>query len=491
MSTIHSQHTITSQHSITAQPSSTSPQSNEIEQALLTLLQLQQKAREAETLNQLHFVVLNQTKTLLDYEQAVLWDAKRQVVCGASAVTTIDPKAPFSQWMAKLSQQVACQDQGKQIHKVELDKLSAEADGLNPEDSNTDSSNSEAFTQVAVWVPLLNSHHELVAGLWLFRAASLSLREKRLLTFWSEQVGFVWQALAQQSRKRAWFEGRSTQGGSLRRTMLGLKKLWWLVAALAVGALFVPVRQSVLAPAEVVSATPMTVRMPLDGVVKKLWVKPNSAVKKGDLLLELDSQTLDDQLAQAQQQLSIASAELRVAQQQSFYDASRKASLAILEGKQALAHSQVVYLQEKVAQTRLVAQQDGIALFDDQGDWVGRPIRLGEPLIDIADPTHTAIKIQLAVEDRMALSQGDEVRFFLNSRPTDAIPAKLSTVAYRSTLQNDGQYAFELKAQMDAEQDSPTMGLKGMAKIYGERTSLIYYLMRRPLSHLRMWWGGL
>ena len=486
MSTTHSQHTITSQHSITAQPSSTSRQSNEIEQALLTLLQLQQKAREAETLNQLHFVVLNQTKSLIDYEQAVLWDAKSQVVCGASAVTTIDPKAPFSQWMTKLSQQVARQDQGKQIHKVELDKLSAEADGLSPEDSNTDSLNREAFTQVAVWVPLLNSHHELVAGLWLFRATALSLREKRLLTFWSEQVGFVWQALAQQSRKRAWFEGSSS-----RSKMMNRKKLWWLVAALAVGALFLPVRQSVLAPAEVVSATPMTVRMPLDGVVKKLWVKPNSAVKKGDLLLELDSQTLDDQLAQAQQQLSIASAELRVAQQQSFYDASRKASLAILEGKQALAHSQVAYLQEKVAQTRLVAQQDGIALFDDQGDWVGRPIRLGEPLMDIADPTHTAIKIQLAVEDRMALSQGDEVRFFLNSRPTDAIPAKLSTVAYRSTLQNDGQYAFELKAQIDAEQDSPTMGLKGMAKIYGERTSLIYYLMRRPLSHLRMWWGGL
>lgn len=486
MSTTHSQHTITSQHSITAQPSSTSPQSNEIEQALLTLLQLQQKAREAETLNQLHFVVLNQTKTLLDYEQAVLWDAKRQVVCGASAVTTIDPKAPFSQWMAKLSQQVARQDQGKQIHKVELDKLSTEADGLNPKASNTDSLNSGAFNQVAVWVPLLNSHDELVAGLWLFRATALSLREKRLLIFWSEQVGFVWQALAQQSRKRAWFEGSSS-----RSKMMNHKKLWWLVAALAVGALFLPVRQSVLAPAEVVSATPMTVRMPLDGVVKKLWVKPNSAVKKGDLLLELDSQTLDDQLAQAQQQLSIAGAELRVAQQQSFYDASRKASLAILEGKQALAHSQVAYLQEKVAQTRLVAQQDGIALFDDQGDWVGRPIRLGEPLMDIADPTHTAIKIQLAVEDRMSLSQGDEVRFFLNSRPTDAIPAKLSTVAYRSTLQNDGQYAFELKAQMDAEQDSPTMGLKGMAKIYGERTSLIYYLLRRPLSHLRMWWGGL
>ncbi|WGY46413.1 HlyD family secretion protein [Vibrio sp. ABG19] len=474
MSTTHSQHT------------STFHQSNEIEQALLTLLQLQQKAREAESLNQLHFVVLNQTKILLDYEQAVLWDAKRQVVCGASAVTTVDPKAPFSQWIAKLSQQVARQEQGKQIHKVELDTLSAEADGLNPEASNTDSLNREAFTQVAVWVPLLNSHHELVAAVWLFRSTALSLREKRLLTFWSEQVGFVWQALAQQSRTRAWFEGRS-----LRSKMVNHKKLWCLVAVLAVGALFVPVRQSVLAPAEVVSATPMTVRMPLDGVVKKLWVKPNSAVKKGDLLLELDSQTLDDQLAQAQQQLSIASAELRVAQQQSFYDASRKASLAILEGKQALAHSQVVYLQEKVAQTRLVAQQDGIALFDDQGDWVGRPIRLGEPLMDIADPTHTVIKIQLAVEDRMALSQGDEVRFFLNSRPTDAIPAKLSNVAYRSTLQDDGQYAFELKAQMDAEQDSPTMGLKGMAKIYGERTSLMYYLLRRPLSHLRMWWGGL
>lgn len=441
---------------------------NDIEQALLTVLQLQQKAREAANMAELKFVVLNQTKSLFDYEQAVLWDAARQEVCGASAVTSIDAKAPFSQWVARLSAEVARQEQAQSVHRVELTQFAA-SDQLAAD---------SAFSKVVVWVPLMNRADELMAGLWLFRSQPLSLREKRLLTFWAEQAGFVWQTLSKQGRVSVLPRWRG-------------KKTLWLGAALCSVLLLCPVRQSVLAPAEVVSASPMTVRMPLDGVISQLRVRPNSVVKKGDVLLELDSQSLDDQLAQVRQQLSIASAELRLAQQQSFYDASRKASLAILEGKQALARLQLDYLLQKVGQTRLIAGQDGIVLFDDQGDWVGRPVRLGEPILDIADPNQTAIKILLAVDDRMTLSDGDDVRFFLNSRPTDAIDAQLTRIAYRSTLQNDGQYAFELKADMDSAATPLTMGLKGVAKIYGQRTTLFYYLLRRPLSHLRLWWGGL
>ncbi|MZI92876.1 biotin/lipoyl-binding protein [Vibrio sp. CAIM 722] len=442
--------------------------SSGVESALLTVLQLQQKVRAARSIKELQFIILNQTHELVTYDQAMLWDGVKREIVGASAVMSVDKQAPFAQFMVRQSQQIVQGELATTIHCVDQTKWS--------QDEHREAR--DYFSAQLIWVPLLDSNQELMAGLWLSRPHGLSIREKRLLSFVADSYGYVWQSMNRNHVKRlpAWVKNRRVAA---------------VFAIVLLGVMALPVRQTVLAPAEVVSSHTLTVRMPIDGLIDQILVKPNSVVKPGQPLFDLDSQQLNDQLAQAQQQLSIASAELRLARQQSFYDASRKASISVLEGKRNLARSQVVYLQKKVAQTTVLAKQGGIALFADQGDWVGRALRLGEPVMDIVDPQQTEIEVQLAVEDRMDLAVGDEVRLFLNSRPTDPIHAKLRTVAYRSTLQNDGHYAFILKASLVTPEHSPTMGLKGIAKVYGEKTSVFYYLFRRPLAHLRLWWSGL
>jgi multidrug resistance efflux pump len=450
-------------------PDSAAVKSN-IETALLSLLQLEQKARQALTLQQLQFVMLNQSRILVDYEQAILWDACRQEVRGASGVPSVDGHAPLTQWLNRRCRHLIRQNSAREIHRLPVHDW--------PESDQRMAA--EHLSQAIIWLPVMDAQGQLQCVLLLSRTQPLSFREKRLLSFLNEAYGYVWQSLSQaEKRKRIrWFPRKK-------------KQIWAVGVLMTAVAMFIPVRQSVLAPAEIVSSTSVMVRMPLSGVIKQLHVIPNSPVRQGDPLVTLDAQRLNEQLAQARQQLTISRAELRLARQQSFYDASRKASITVLEGRQKLAQSQVDYLQQQVSQTEVVSEQDGIALFNDQGDWVGRPLNLGEPIMLIADPRHTQVEVRLAVEDMMPLHKGDEVRFFPNSRPTEPIQASLQNIAYHSTLQNNGRYAFVLKAAFHHVDKVPQMGLKGIAKLYGQKTTLFFYLFRRPLSRLRLWWGAL
>jgi hypothetical protein len=44
-------------------------------------------------------------------------------------------------------------------------------------------------------------------------------------------------------------------------------------------------------------------------------------------------------------------------------------------------------------------------------------------------------------------------------------------------------------AQWDSLEDAPILGLKGSAKVYGDKTVLGLYLLRRPMAVIRQWIG--
>ena len=75
--------------------------------------------------------------------------------------------------------------------------------------------------------------------------------------------------------------------------------------------LLLPIRQTALAPAEVIALDAATVASPLDGVIKTIHVRPNQPVKAGQLLFSLDETTLRNRLEVAQKSVAVADAELQ------------------------------------------------------------------------------------------------------------------------------------------------------------------------------------
>ncbi|SAI74691.1 multidrug resistance protein MdtN [Bordetella ansorpii] len=449
------------------------------ETLLATLLQLEQRARACATTQDLAFLMVNDTHALAPYRQAVLWRAGNGadgVIEALSGLAVPERNAPFNVWLAALLARRIGQDGGART-------------GTLAPDANEHAMWSEHLPPHAWLLPLaLDEAAAPSAALLLVRDTPWAPRETTVLSVLADAYAHAWRALQPASARPCgpgswWARLRHGKGRSR----------WWL--ALGVAALLllaVPVRQSVLAPAEIVARAPMAVRAPLQGVVDRIAVAPNQIVQKGQLLAALDARELTAKLETARQSLAVADAELRQTQQQALYDERSKAALALAQGKRGQAASDVDYVEQALARTQLHAERDGIALFDDPADWVGKPVALGERIMLVADPKDAELEIQLPVADAIDLPDQADVRLFLNAAPASPLPATLLRVGYRASPTSDGTLAYRVRARLDGvdEQDpAPRIGLKGTAKLYGQRTPLFAYLLRRPLASLRVWLG--
>lgn len=437
---------------------------------LSTLLQLEKEARHAEDEPALGFVLVNETRHLLDYHQAVWWRAGeggRIRVEAISGLATVERDAPYVRWLERLLGEV--RQQGREPLAVALDAL--------PEPLR------EGWRE---WVPshglicpLQGPNGEPLGGLWLTRKAAWSEAELGLLGLLLDGYGHAWWAL--RPRSRGWLAGLA--GLARRRRGRVLLLLFFALLGL------LPIRQSALAPAEVVPRDPLVVAAPYEGVIKGFQVEPNQLVAEGDPLFVLDDTVLRNRLEIARKELAVAEAEYLKASRKAFQDVRTKGEVALLEARREQRRAEVRYTAELLERIRVTAPRAGVAVFNDVNDWIGRPVSVGEKVLTLADPTDSDVEIQLPVADAVSVQPGAEVLLFLDTDPTRPLRAELTRTAYEAQATPAGILAFRLKARFVDAGNRPRIGLQGSARIYGEQTTLFYHVMRRPIAVLRQWLG--
>lgn len=428
------------------------------------LLQLERKAWAAADMTALGFVMVNDTRQLLPYRQAMLWDARAQRLLSLSGLATVEQDAPFNHWFGRLCT-------GWQQRHGDRQAISLNASELPVEDQ---AQWAEYLPPWLIWLPLRDRDEHLLGALLLACEQPLSGTESTLLSLLGEAYGHAWASLTT-VRQSPWQHLRGTR----RR---------WLIGAAVLAALaLLPVRQAALAPADIIALHPSVLRAPLQGVVERILVEPNQPVKAGEVLIQLDARELQSRLESARQALAIAEGEWRQGQQQALSDARSKAGLALLQGRRDQTLGEVRFLEQSLARTRIVAPHDGVALYDDPAEWQGRPVALGEQILQVADPRQAQLEIRLPVKDAIELHSGAEVSMFLNTDPSAPLAATLQRLGYRATTAGDGSMAYRLMAGFSEADPRIHIGLKGTAKLYGARTLLVTYLLRRPLASLRIW----
>lgn len=431
------------------------PVMGSVEQVFARFLDLERQTRAARNPAQLSYSLVNDGQALFGFRHAALLIAgKVQAVTGVSAV---EPNAPFVAFVEQAVAQLFKQGVLNQARVIAADGVSeaVHADWR-----------SLSAAQV-FWLPLIDHKGLVFGGLWLARDQPWTPAEQVLLSQLGDTYSHAWLAL--QPRK-PW---------RLRWTR---KRQVALVAVLLLG-LLVPVRQSVLAPAEVVPLGGQVVAAPLDGVIAEFMVKPNQAVKNGDLLLRFESTSLKAQADVAERALDVAEAELKANSQRSFADAESSSKIDLLAARVEQKRAERNYALELLKRSEVRAERDGIAVFADVERWLGKPVQTGERLMEIADPSQAELRIELAVGDAITLAPGAQVALFLDSDPLQRHVAWLERSAYEAQPTAAGQLAYRLDARFDAA--APRIGLRGTAKIFGDRAPLALYLLRRPLAGLR------
>lgn len=440
--------------------------------ALLTLLDLGHRARSASGAEELAFLLVNDTRRLANYCQAVLW-FEQGGIKALSGVLQPEANAPYALWLQRL-----CRHLREQVQDTA--PRSVTASDLPPELA---SEWQEWLPAQALWLPLAARSSETSAGgLLLAGEHACDASALPLLGEWLHTWGHAWHAVhhpspwSMQEWRRRW--RTSPQEGP-----------WWrqrrnqLLLALLLLCLL-PVRLTVLAPGELVPAQPAVLRAPLDGVIGQFHVRPNEAVKTGQLLFSFDEAPIASRLAVARQALATAEAEYRQTSQMALADSASRGQLATLLGKIGEKRAEAEFLAGQFERSRVLAPQDGIAIFDDPSEWIGRPVQTGERIMRVARPDDVEIEAWVPIGDAIPLDPDARVSLYLASRPFAAVSGQLSYLNHEATPRPDGSYAYRARARLDGA-EGRRIGLKGTAKLHGGWAPMAYWILRRPLASIR------
>ena len=219
-------------------------------------------------------------------------------------------------------------------------------------------------------------------------------------------------------------------------------------------------------------------------MIDTFHIQPNQKVVKGQPLFGFDEALIQSRLDVSRQALATAEAEYRQTAQQALTDPKSKAQLVILTGRIEEKRAEAGFLADQLGRARVLAPQDGITLFDDPSEWIGRPVTVGERIMRIATPADVEVEAWVPLADAIPLAEQASVSLYLNASPLSPIDAKVRYYAHDAVERPDGNHAYRLRARLHSPTDH-RVGLKGTARIQGRWVPLAYWVLRRPLAAIR------
>ena len=435
------------------------------------IFKLEARARAANSITELGFSIANDAYQLLEFRQALVFEGGEHSshLLTVSGLARLTEDSPYLVWLdrtwAWLRPQLA----------VAHGWFTPPANQTPP---GVQDGWNEWWTAGVYAIPLCRRSGEVLGWVCFLLDCPPSDYQVNALAQLAQTWSYCWEMLSGKARPA--FRTRWQQVRGWQRGLVGLAMILFAL---------IPVRQTALAPAEVIALDAAAVSSPLDGVIKVVHVRPNQAVKAGQPLFSLDDTTLRNRLEVGLKSLAVAEAELQTSTQKAFDSPQSKGDLALLNGRVNEKRAELIAIQTQLTRVEVLAGHDGIAVFGDPDDWLGRPVSTGERIMLLAKPEKPGVLIHLPVADAIALDAGASIKLFLTVMPLSPLDAKITETSYQSVLSPEGVASYRLRAAFENTELRARIGLRGTAKVYGDRVFLGYYLLRRPLSTLREWSG--
>ena len=414
------------------------------------LFELEREIREAPDTDALAKAITVRSQAVLGFKDAIFCagsSARKMRAQAASNSDLVDPSSPVLTWVEEL-----CALHSSQLENGRTFVASA--------DNHIQGKN--LLPKNVLFVPLQSNDHGLLGCLVFTRTARFSQHDTLLI---NHLAGSVAHALSIFSRKPNPILG------------IGFARL----AAFIVVAFFLlsvfPMHLTTLAPAEVVAYQPEIIKAPIDGVIDEITVAPNTEVGPGSLLARLNNHNLRavyDDIAQ-----KTLLAERRIS------NTKGKRVSEELRSELEESRSRMESAEKRLLQTDIRAETSGIAIVKAPGEWIGRPVKAGEKILEIANPREVELVLEIPAEDADLISQNSKVRIFLDRRPFNPLTANvIDTSLVPEKSKSNGTY-YTFRARFDEGVPPPPIGQRGVARVYGERSSLLFFIFREQMKFSR------
>jgi hypothetical protein len=447
-----------------------------LESNISKLLQLEYNCRNCESIKELYFQIVNETRNIVPYSQGVLLttDLKgKYKVVAISDISVVDSTSPYVQWIENIVGDLNLNEKSKDIFIVDTKSDLKEINFKSLYDFSPEN---------ILFIPLKTTKENSEVNYILL----LSREDK-----WMDNDVLILKHLSS-SLSYFLFAMRSYGFFQILKKFSFKNKYFKISIVLLIASMFLPVRLSVLAPLEVDAKNPYVVTSPLNGVIEEVKVFPNDKIKKEQLIVQFDDVDFNNNYLVAKRTLDVTKAELFSTKQSSFLDPKQKSQISQLENQVKLREAELVFAEDQLNKTKIYANEDGIAIINNPNDWKGKPVSTGERIFLIANQNNIELKIMLPVSDAIFLEENAIVKAFFDNDPTNSWNGKIKYISYKPELTEQNILSYKIIADFNDIKENgyvPSIGLRGTAKIYSKEVTLFFYLFRKPITSLRQWIG--
>jgi hypothetical protein len=248
------------------------------------------------------------------------------------------------------------------------------------------------------------------------------------------------------------------------------------------------VPESTIALAEISPKSPELITSSINGTVNKIEVEPNQPVQVGQALIQLDEITVKSQLDESLQALHVAEEKYKKAFRHAFTDEKSRQEMQVLKAETEQAQANYEYHRELLNRTLIKSTIAGVALYSDPKDWLGKPVRIGEKIMLVANPHEKEVTFWVSMDNMIIPNAARPPKFYPNENPLKSTTLELKYINPIAELRPDNTLAYFGVAKLPSNSDV-RLGEQGTIKIYGNRVSVFYYFFRRPIRYLRQNFG--
>ncbi|MHC4481452.1 MAG: HlyD family efflux transporter periplasmic adaptor subunit, partial [Planctomycetota bacterium] len=263
----------------------------------------------------------------------------------------------------------------------------------------------------AVYSVPLRKEGDLV-GVWTLEfsdATPLSAEARQVVDVASGQIGPLLFLAQQNDRGLIRRAGAGT--AALARGVLGREHTWRKLAGIALIGLVVlgalgRVDFNVTGSCRLEPSFRRVYAAPFDTTIESAPVRPGDTVAEGQVIVEFDREELELRLREVQSNLASAEKEMStyLARQEMSKYAEARAR------REALA-AEIELLELHISRAEVRADFPGIVIEGDLTRHIGRPVRMGEQLIEVAPLDTLLLDVEVAQRDVGYVQEGQEGRF--------------------------------------------------------------------------------
>jgi RND family efflux transporter MFP subunit len=263
------------------------------------------------------------------------------------------------------------------------------------------------------------------------------------------------------------------------------RKIAWAAGAalLLLILIFVPWNMKIDGEVTVLPALRTPVITEVEGIVKKVYAREGTAVKKGTVLASLEDS--EYRLALQEQEARRDLLEKEISRSESLADSSAL-RLGQIQLQQTLR--EIDYSRELLSRTQVVAPVDGVLITPRMEEKVSSFAKKGEPFCELADMRSPRAEVDVDEDNMAYLREGQKVRLKMNAFPTMKFYGAVARLGARVFDQGTARY-YRIEARVDNPGMLLKSGMVGKAKVEVGSHSIGYVLLRKPFRFIwkKLW----